>query len=179
MGNIKHKKVLIIGSSGAGKSTLSTKLSKKWNLPLVHLDALYWKPGWIPTSKQEFQEKILAELTADEWIIDGNFNSSLPLRAQYADLIIFLDFPKLLCMYRVVTRAWKYRGKTRPDMGPGCNEKMDMEFARWVWRFPKNVRPGLLAVLRETKNVDICILRNPKEVEAFLETAPKVSTKEN
>ena len=171
--------MLIIGSSGAGKSTLSTKLSQKWDIPLVHLDALYWKPGWTPATKEEFREKIIEELIKDEWIIDGNYNSSLSLRAQYADLIIFLDFPRLFCMYRVLTRAWKYRGKTRPDMGPGCNEKMDMEFAHRVWRFPKDVRPGLLAVLRETKNVDICILRNPKEVEAFLKRAPKGTTKEN
>ncbi|WP_342599298.1 DNA topology modulation protein [Psychrobacillus sp. FSL H8-0483] len=176
MEQLKHKRILIIGSSGAGKSTLSTKLAEKWNLPLVHLDALFWNAGWVPTPKPEFLKKIKMTLEEDEWIMDGNFDSTLELRAKYADLIIFLDFPKVLCMYRILKRAWVHRGKTRPDMAPGCNEKIDMEFVKWVWRFPKDVRPGTLKILRETKQVDICILQNPKEVKAFLDTAPTIQT---
>jgi adenylate kinase family enzyme len=172
LGELKHKRILIIGSSGAGKSTLSTKLAEKWKLPLVHLDALFWNAGWVPTPKQEFREKIQGKLEEDEWIIDGNFDSTLELRAKYADLIIFLDFPRLLCTYRVLKRAWMYRGTTRPDMAPGCEEKIDIEFAQWVWRFPRDARPNILKILRDANNVDICILRNPKEVKAFLETAP-------
>lgn len=172
MHQLKHKRILIIGSSGAGKSTLSKHLSEKWNLPLVHLDALFWNEGWVPTPKPEFKEKIQAVLEQDAWIVDGNFDSTLELRASYADLIIFLDFSKLLCTFRVFKRAWMYRGKTRADMAPGCNEKIDVEFAKWVWRFPKDVRPHTLQVLRNVKDTDICILRNPKEVEGFLMTVP-------
>ncbi|MFB5087445.1 DNA topology modulation protein [Psychrobacillus sp. PGGUH221] len=172
LGDLRHKRILIIGSSGAGKSTLSRKLAEQWKLPIVHLDALFWNPGWVPTPKQAFREKIQTKLEGNEWIIDGNFDSTLALRAKYADLIIFLDFPRYLCTYRVFKRAWEYRGKTRPDMGAGCEEKIDLEFAQWVWRFPKDVRPGILKVLREASNVDICILRNPVEVKAFIDTAP-------
>lgn len=172
MYQLKHKRILIIGSSGAGKSTLSKTLSEKWDLPLIHLDALYWNEGWIPTPKAEFREKIQAELENDKWIIDGNFGSTLELRALHADLIVFLDFSRVLCTYRVFKRAWIHRGKTRPDMAPGCKEKIDLEFAKWVWRFPKDVRPHTLDILRNVQNTDICILRNPKEVEGFLMTAP-------
>lgn len=168
----KHKRILIIGSSGAGKSTLSKRLSQQWDLPLVHLDTLFWNEGWVPTPKSEFREKIQTELEKETWIIDGNFDSTLELRASYADLIVFLDFSRVLCTYRVFKRAWMYRGKTRPDMAQGCNEKMDVEFAKWVWRFPTNVRPHTLDILRNVKDTDICILRNPKEVEGFLKTAP-------
>ena len=178
MYQLKHKRILIIGSSGAGKSTLSKRLSEKWDLPLIHLDALFWKEGWIPTPKPEFREKIQKELKEDKWIIDGNFDSTLELRASYADLIIFLDFSNVLCTYRVFKRAWVYRGKTRSDMAPGCKEKMDFEFAKWVWRFPQDVRPHTLDILRNVKNTDICILRNPKEVEGFLKTAPIIKNME-
>lgn len=173
MYQLKHKRILIIGSSGAGKSTLSKRLSKQWGLPLIHLDTLFWNEGWVPTPKPEFRGKIQEELKKDKWIIDGNFDSTLELRASYADLIVFLDFSRVLCTYRVLKRAWIYRGKTRPDMAVGCNEKMDMEFAKWVWRFPQDVRPHTLDILRNVKNTDICILRNPKEVEGFLMTAPR------
>lgn len=173
MEQLRHKRILVIGSSGAGKSTLSIKLAEKWNLPLVHLDSLFWNEGWVPTPKPVFREKIIKYLEKDEWIIDGNFDSTLALRAKYADFIIFLDFPKVLCTYRIMKRAWIHRGTSRPDMAQGCNEKIDLEFAKWVWRFPKDARPGILKVLSEVKNVDICILRSPKEVKGFLETAPR------
>ncbi|TQR12904.1 DNA topology modulation protein [Psychrobacillus soli] len=172
MEKFRYKRILIIGSSGAGKSTLSRELAKKWNLPLIHLDSLFWNEGWVPTPKLEFREKVQEKLEEKEWIMDGNFDSTLAFRAKYADLIIFLDFPKTLCTYRVLKRAWIYRGKTRPDMGPGCPEKIDIKFAKWVWRFPRDARPGIINVLREVKNVDICILRSPKEVTGFLESAP-------
>ena len=170
----RHKRILIIGSGGAGKSTLSKKLAHQWGLPVVHLDALFWNAGWVPTNKLEFREKLRKQLEQEEWIIDGNFDSTLELRAEYADLIIFLDFPKVLCTYRVLKRAWMFRGTTRPDMAPGCNEKIDIKFAKWVWSFPKDARPGILDVLRKLKHVDICILKNQKEVKSFLMTAPSV-----
>lgn len=174
MHQVKHKRILIIGSSGAGKSSFSKRLSDKWDLPVIHLDALFWKEGWIPTSKQEFREKIQEKLKQDKWIIDGNFDSTLEWRSSYADLIVFLDFSRVICTYRVLKRAWIYRGKTRPDMGLGCEDKVDFEFARRVWNFPKNVRPHTLQILGNLKNADICILRNPKEVEGFLISAPPI-----
>jgi hypothetical protein len=40
----------------------------------------------------------------------------------------------------VYKRLFTYRGKTRPDMAEGCNEKVDWAFLKWVlWegRSPK------------------------------------------
>lgn len=89
----EYKRILIVGCSGAGKSTLSVKLSDMLDLPVVHLDALFWNEGWMPTPKTEFREKLQQALEEPEWIIDGNFNSTMEMRATYADLVIFLDFP--------------------------------------------------------------------------------------
>lgn len=46
-------KIIIIGSSGSGKSTLSRQLSNILDIPVYHLDALFWKPNWIMTTKDE------------------------------------------------------------------------------------------------------------------------------
>ena len=89
-----HKRILIVGSSGAGKSTLARQLGSSSTLPIVHLDSLYWQPGWIGTERVLFKEKLIGELQKFAWIIDGNFDSTLELRAQYADLIIMLDYDK-------------------------------------------------------------------------------------
>ncbi|HJF32899.1 MAG TPA: adenylate kinase [Sporosarcina psychrophila] len=172
MKTIQHRKVLIIGCSGAGKSTLSRKLALRWGLPLHHLDALFWNEGWVPTSKPEFREMLKDVVAQPEWIIDGNFDSTLEMRAQYADLIIFLDFPNWLCLSRVMKRAWSYWGQTRPDMAKGCPEKIDMKFARWIWRYPKDARPGVLNILQKTK-ADVVLLKTSDEVERWLVSSPQ------
>ena len=172
---LKHRRILIVGSGGAGKSTLSRKLGEHWDLPVVHLDALFWQPGWISTPRPEFIEKVKHELAKPEWIIDGNYDSSIELRAQFADLIIFLDFSNTVCLYRACKRAWKYRGTTRPDMGTDCPEKIDWEFARWIWRFPKDARPEIVDLLSKVQ-VDVITLKSPKEVGRWLQSIPKVKS---
>lgn len=170
---VRHRKVLVIGCSGAGKSTLSRALGERWKLPVYHLDALYWKPGWVPTPKEEFLAKLQGILGQLAWLIDGNFDSTLEMRAREADLIVFLDFSTWRCLSRVVKRAWTYRGKTRPDMGEGCPEKIDWEFVHWISRFPKEVRPTIIKILQNTK-AECIILKKPKEVETWLEASPIV-----
>ena len=168
---LKHRRILIVGSSGAGKSTLSRKLAEQWELPVVHLDSLFWQPGWTVTPRPEFMEKMKLELARPEWIIDGNYDSSIEMRSEYADLIIFLDFSNVLCLYRACKRVWMYRGKTRPDMGEGCPEKIDWEFARWIWRYPKDARPKMLNILSKVP-ADVITLKSPKEVDRWLKKLP-------
>jgi len=46
-------KIAVIGSGGSGKSTFSRKLGNILNLPVYHLDTVYWNPGWIETPKDK------------------------------------------------------------------------------------------------------------------------------
>jgi len=171
----EYKRVLIIGSPGSGKSTLSIQLAEKMKLPVVHLDSLYWNAGWIPTPSDQFRAKVEEKLNEDIWIMDGNFQSTLSLRTEYADLVIFLDFPKTLCTYHILKRVWLNRGKTRPDMGADCPERIDVKFVKWVWNFPRDVRPGIWKTLKkEAARKDIYILHNPKEVKRLLEIVPNL-----
>lgn len=142
-----RKCTLIVGSSGAGKSTLARQLGAATTIPIIHLDSLYWQPRWIGTDKALFKEKIIVELQKLAWIIDGNFDSTLELRAQYADLIIMLNYDKKLCLYRAMKRYITHLGKTRADMTPGCPEKMDVEFIKWIWAYPKEARQNVIEVL--------------------------------
>lgn len=164
----KFKRILIVGSGGAGKSTLSRQLGEKWNLPVVHLDAMFWQPGWTPSPRLVFMERVTAELEKPEWIVDGNFDSSIEWRATYADLIIFLDYSNVLCLYRAYKRYWMYRGDTRPDMGKNCPEKLDWEFVRWIWRYPKDARPNMLSILSNVQ-AEVITVKSPKDLEHWLQ----------
>lgn len=163
------KRVLVIGSSGAGKSTFSRRLSEKTKLPVVHLDVLFWKPNWVETDKEQWQKIVGEALEGDSWIMDGNFSGTMPMRFEKCDTVIFLDMPRLLCIYRILKRVVTYRKGSRPDMADGCDEKFDWQFLKWVWHYPNRSRPKVQKLLAEYQNAkQIYRLKSTKEVERFL-----------
>ena len=163
------RRVSIIGSGGAGKSTLARQLGEITGLPVIHLDQLFWKPGWTETPKAEWRVTVEDLVKGDEWIIDGNFGGTMEIRLAAADTVVFLDFPRVLCTYRAIKRAITFRNRTRPDMGPGCNEKFDLEFLQWVWQFPGKTIPRIEARLSKLDpGVKLFRLHSPSEVRSFL-----------
>jgi hypothetical protein len=140
------ERVMLIGCGGAGKSTLARELGKRLGLPVYHLDALFWRPGWVPTPREEWRG-IQSQLVQQErWIIDGNYDSTLEIRLARADSVIF-----------------------RPDLNPGCPEKIDRDFLRWIWAFPRETRPELLRKLQGVPPTTRVIhLRSRREVAEFL-----------
>jgi len=169
------KKIVVIGSGGAGKSTFSRRLGLRLGIEVIHLDRLYWKPGWTETPAAEWEDLVRGVIASrDAWIVDGNYSGTLGTRIQASDTIIFLDLPRMLCLWRVVKRAFKYHGITRPDIADGCTERIDLAFLKWVWRYPQRSRPKVLALLDAHRQQRTIIrLRSPVEVEQFLaRTAP-------
>jgi adenylate kinase family enzyme len=169
------KKILIIGSGGAGKSTLAARLGEATGIEVVHLDRLHWKPNWTGTPKDEWREIVRQQLEKNEWIIDGNFGGTMEMRLRACDTVIFLDFPRRVCLYRAVKRALTYYNKTRPDMGEGCNEKLDFEFLHWVWTFPTRAKPQIEERLKRFEGEKTIIrLRSPRETEEFFMNLQKM-----
>ena len=167
------KRVAVIGSGGAGKSTLTLKLSAKTGLPVVHLDRLYWREGWVPVSKEVWLELQYDLLTRERWIIDGNYGSTMDLRLAAADTVIFLDTPRLVCLWRVFKR-WLHRhyqthNRTRPDMTAGNPERLTGEFLRFVWSYPKQ-KPALPEKLGRLEYARVVHLRTNRDVRCFLKT---------
>ncbi|MFJ7933331.1 DNA topology modulation protein [Sporosarcina sp. NPDC096371] len=164
------KKIALIGSGGSGKSTLARRLGKKLNIEVYHLDALFWKPNWTPTPKDE-QRKVQNELVKkDKWIIDGNYNGTMDIRLNAVDTIIFVDINRVICIYRIVKRMIRYWGKSRPDMAEGVNERLDFDFLKWVWDYPKTKKPVVLKKLEQLPNdKQVIILTSPREVQLFLD----------
>ena len=167
------QRIIIIGSCGAGKSTLAMKLAQKLNLPLVHLDKLRFIGNWQERPREEFDKLLLAELEKPRWIIDGNYNRTIPLRMQHCDTVIFLDFPRLVCMWGVMKRVIKYHGKTRPDMGGECRERFDPEFMKYVWDFRKKHRKRYLEMLANATDKKVIILKNRRQAKKLLKNTDK------
>jgi adenylate kinase family enzyme len=164
------ERIIIIGCGGAGKSTLARKLGEVLDLPVVHLDKLFWKPGWVEMEREEFDALLQVELQKDKWIMDGNFNRTMSERIKRCDTIIYLDFSRLACLMGVLKRVITTYGKVRPDMGEGCPERIDLEFLKWVWNFNKNKRESYYKLLNEAENVETIVLKNRRAVKLFLKS---------
>ena len=162
------KRIMIIGCGGAGKSTLARQLGEKLNLPVVHLDKLFWLPGWEHISRAEFDRLHLEMLKKETWILDGNYDRTMAERAKYCDTIIYLDFSRFACLLGVAKRIMTTYGKVRPDMGAGCPERFDWEFLKWVWDFNKNNREKIYRLLNEAEGKETIVLKNRRAVRKFL-----------
>jgi adenylate kinase family enzyme len=164
------RKVIIIGCGGAGKSTLARKLGEATGIKVYHLDSLYWKPGWKMTDKDEWAAILTEIIKEDTWIIDGNFGSTIELRASAADSIVFLDYPTLRCLYGIFKRRIQFHGKSRPDLTEGCPEKLDWEFVKWVAAYKRKKTPPIIKMLKQyqSQGKEIYHLKSPRETKEFL-----------
>lgn len=159
----------MIGCGGAGKTTVAKALAAKTGLPLIHLDRLFWHPGWVPTPDAEW-DRVVADLIArDRWILDGNYGRTLPMRLAACDTVVFLDMPTRVSLWRAFKRQLQYRGRTRPDLADGCPEQWSLEFLQWIWTYRRRRRPEILRRLAELANTRrIVILRSETAVRDFL-----------
>ncbi|MGM8215481.1 DNA topology modulation protein [Bacillaceae bacterium W0354] len=158
-------KIILIGSPGSGKSTMARRLETELDIELYHLDNLFWKPGWINIPIDE-QREISKELVQKKrWMIDGNYNATLPIRLEAADTVIFFDLPRWICMLQIFKRRIQYWNKKRPDFNGG-KEKLNLEFINYVWRFRKNKRPKIVKLIESIKHQkDVYTIRSRKEYD--------------
>ncbi len=164
-------KIAIIGYSGSGKSTLAAGLGTAFQADVLHFDRVQFLPGW-ESRKQEDKEKITKEFldTHESWVIDGNYSKLFyERRMREADIIIMLLFNRFSCLWRVIRRYIKFRGRTRPDMGEGCNEKLDREFIKWVLhgQRTKQARKRYVQIYLQYKEKSI-IVRNQRQLDDCL-----------
>ncbi|MFZ9683488.1 MAG: DNA topology modulation protein, partial [Cephaloticoccus sp.] len=148
------QRIIIIGCGGAGKSTLARELGARLGLPVHHLDRLFWRSGWVPTPRDEWAQIQTQLCAAPAWIIEGNYGGTMDIRLAACDTVIFLDYARHVCVWRMLRRWWQYRDRSRPDMTEGCPERLNFEFFLWIWRFRRRSRPrieGKLVGLAPTK----------------------------
>lgn len=169
----KSKKIIIIGCGGSGKTSLAIELGKRLQIPVVHLDKLYWYENWQPIPNDEFNKKVKVEIEKEEWIIDGNFDGNIHMRLEACDTVIYLDYSRITCLLGIIKRAIQNHGKTRPDMVDNCPEILDPEVLRWVWRFNNKHRASYLKMLAEEKakkGITLYIFKTRNECRKFIKT---------
>jgi len=167
------QRVAILGSGGAGKTTVAVELGGRTGIPVVHLDPLYWAPGWVARPPEEFGAALAAAVGEERWILDGNvlWGDEDDPRFRRADTVVFLDLPRRTCIRRALLLRIRYRGERRPDLPDGCREEIELSFLRWMWGYPERVRPRVLRILAGLDpEIDVHHLRSDREVRRFLDS---------
>ena len=157
------QRIIVIGCPGSGKSTFARGLHNKTSIPLYHLDMLYWNVDKTTVEKSVFLERLTAVLEQDEWIIDGNYGSTMELRMAACDSVIFLDYPLEVCLDGIKER----RGKPRSDM-PWIETEEDSEFIEFIKNYNEQQKPKVLELLEKYSYKNIVILESREQADAFL-----------
>jgi adenylate kinase family enzyme len=163
------KRVIVIGCPGSGKTTLAKALAEKTGLPLIHLDKIQWTGDWQCLRGEDFDRILLNEMDRPCWIIDGNYNRTLPMRLRHCDTVIYLDYPTVVSLSGALRRVISNYGKVRDDMGGNCKERFDPKFFWFILTFNLKNRHRYHKLLQETADKNIIILSSRKEAERFLQ----------
>jgi adenylate kinase family enzyme len=164
-------RILVMGCSGGGKSTLSQKIAGQFGLTYISIDRdVLWLPGWVQRERAEQRAIIAERILEDRWIMDGTNPSTFDIRLPRTDIVIWVRMSRLLCLWGVTTRWLRWIGKTRPEMAPGCPEKLDWEFLRFIWTFEDKFTPRIVDGLSQYgPDVPVFQLKNRRETKRLLE----------
>jgi adenylate kinase family enzyme len=149
------QRVAVVGPGGAGKTVFADRLSRQLGCPVVHLDRIFYGDSWQPRPRAEAVADLERAIAGGRWVVDGNFLDAGDSRFARADAVVFLDLPRALCVWRIVWRRVRDRGRRRPDLP--APEGLDLDFVAWTWRYPHTLDlPNLVR------------LRTPRDVRRFL-----------
>lgn len=166
------RRIAVVGGPGSGKSTLALRLGAALDLPVVHLDRLFWQPGWVEADPEAFRAAHRRVLEREAWILDGNYTvADKRERLERADLVIALETSRLTALARIVKRELFLRGQVRPDMAEGCSEKLDFTFLAFVWDwYGKHPRYGE-EIRAAVPSTPVVLIRTRAAADAFAASA--------
>ncbi|MEQ8481392.1 MAG: AAA family ATPase [Hoeflea sp.] len=170
------ERVLVIGCAGSGKSTLARQLALRFDLPYVSMDReIFWLPGWKPRPRENAMARLGNIVSGQRWVLDGTSPGTLPLRLPRTHLVLWLRPPRWMSIYGVVSRWFRFRGRSRPDMADDCPERLHLDFLAYVWSFEKTESPEIQQNLAAFgKHVPVCVLKSRAETVRLLALATSV-----
>ena len=163
------KRILVIGCPGAGKTYFSKQLGLLLNIPVIHMDNLYWHKDKTSISTEELKQKLLPYLKKDTWIIDGNYHHTLEMRLPYATDVFILDIPRKECIQGILNRI----DQPRDDIPWIEREDDAAKLIAWTASYGFRTKDEEIALLNKNKHLSVHIINSRQEANDYLKTLKK------
>lgn len=162
---MKYQRMIVIGCPGSGKSTFSYRLRDKTGIPLYHLDMIFHRPDRTTIPKEEFDKRLSDILEREQWIIDGNYQRTLPVRFEKCDTVFLFDLPVEECVNGIKERI----GRSRDDM-PWIESEADDGFLERVLNFRDDKLPAIYELIKKYGALkNIIVFHSRHEADRWLE----------
>lgn len=167
-------RIAIMGCGGSGKSHLAREIGTRLGITPVHLDARYYDQDWKPLDQEAFAAVQRDLVAASRWIIDGNYASTLPIRLQAADTVIFLDLPGWTCLLGILQRQLRNGGGQHQAKGE--YNRITWNFVRYIMSYRKTMAPRVRSLIGDhAGDARVVILRSRRAARRYLATVPAPS----
>ena len=165
-------RILVLGNSGAGKSSFTVSLAKKLNINYLHLDKIVYKMSWDLPCFEDLQIEINKIINDEKWIMDGNFLNNCTNRFEECDTIFFLDINRFVCLFSVLKRNKKYKGKPRESRSDLCDEKITFSYLKWVfWDYYRTSRKQIKKIILDDSDKKVIVFKNRKQINKYIKEA--------
>lgn len=177
MKTFPYKRIVVIGTTSSGKSTLAKQIADKFGYQFIELDALYWEESWTPAPTLRFWERVENAVAKKNWVLAGNYSSVRHIVWKRAQAIIWLDYPFLIVLWRLITRTI-HRVFTKELLWGKNVERGWVQLKVWspdslihwllktYWRRKREV--PLLLGLPEHQHLNLIHFKHPRETEKWL-----------
>lgn len=168
-------RINVVGTAGSGKSTVGKRIAERLNVPYIQLDELFWKPNWAESTDEELFPKLEKALSADDWVLDGNYSRTQPIKWKRVQMVVYLDLPFHIVLYRIIKRSL-VRGFKNEELWAGNKETVwkhlftSDSMILWTITSFYKVRKRYTELFEKLEYSHIkCVrLRSGKEVEDFV-----------
>jgi adenylate kinase family enzyme len=140
------QKVAVVGCGGSGKSYLSRRLGRILDAPVTHLDAVYFDQAWHTLPMETFAAAQRDLVARPRWVIDGNYHSTLPIRLEACDTVVFMDVSTPAALWGVLGRQLRYGAGHR---GNGVHNRLTWSVISYVATYRSRMRPRVMARIDE------------------------------
>lgn len=170
----RKTRILILGNGGSGKTTAANNISASLGIPLLHLDSIYWENGWKHVNKKKFTMQSKTFMKQDAWVIEGTPMFDIESRVSRANIIIFLDVNRFICIYRVFKR-WVSSFTLRKNDPSGCpTVKFKINTYVWIFKFHNKQRVQICDILKSRTGASsvVYIIKSHKEIKKIPQIYP-------